>query len=192
MDPNSEELANLIHLLNRLVEEMPQNLDLRYRRADALLQSGFENARRGVTDLIAASKLQPDKVDVLLRVAHILYNIGESNDALEQTRECLRRDQDHKECHKLYKKLKKIAKVYNEMVAASEDGKEQVPVCIEKAKTLLDLEKNVAAIQFQAKEALCNCYAKDSSQAKTIHEAMEFCTDVLNLDPNHLDALINR
>ena len=52
-----------------------------------------------------------------MRLSVLHYHLGEAEESLNEVRECLRLDPDHKDCFTLYKKLKKVAKF---VVAARE------------------------------------------------------------------------
>lgn len=79
-----------------------------------------------------------------------------------EIRECLKLDADHKECFAHYKKVKKLVA----LLKSVEDlvNSEQWEGCIEKAQSILSLEKNIPPYEFSAKVSLCQCQGKVSGQ----------------------------
>ena len=63
------------------------------------------------------TKLRSDDTAGFMRLSVLHYHLGEAEESLNEVRECLRLDPDHKDCFTLYKKLKKVAKF---VVAARE------------------------------------------------------------------------
>jgi len=57
-----------------------------------------------------AALLQPDNTDALLKLGNLHLSIGESSIALKHIKDCLKLDQDHKECRKQFKQLKTLEK----------------------------------------------------------------------------------
>jgi len=55
-----------------------------------------------------------DNTDGLYKLANLHYQLGEADPSLNEVRECLRLDPEHKHCYPLYKKLKKVAKFLTE------------------------------------------------------------------------------
>ena len=51
-----------------------------------------------------------DNTDGLYKLANLHYQLGEAEPSLNEIRECLRLDPEHKHCYPLYKKLKKVAR----------------------------------------------------------------------------------
>ncbi len=58
----------------------------------------------------ASTKLRSDDTAGFFRLSELHYQLGEAEEALNEVRECLRLDPEHKECYPFYKKIKKVAK----------------------------------------------------------------------------------
>ena len=80
--------------------------------------------------------------------------------SFSEIRECLKLDQDHKECHKHYKKVKKLFK----QIESIHDllANEQWDDCLSKAQRMLETEPDMYPFVMRAKGHLCHCHAKVS------------------------------
>ena len=56
------------------------------------------------------------------KLSDLHYRLGEAEESLNEVRECLRLDPEHKECYPFYKRVKKVAKF---VTAAQEAQNEQ-------------------------------------------------------------------
>ena len=89
-------------------KQVPWDPFLREMRADAYL--GLGNVIHAISDIKAMTKLTNDNTEGYYKLASLHYQLGEAEEALMEIRECLKLDPDHKDCHPLYKSLKKVAK----------------------------------------------------------------------------------
>ena len=76
----------------------------------------------------------------------------------QEIRECLKLDPEHKECFPLYKKIKKVDK----LLLQCEDRSESRDYlgCVDSASAVLELEREVSLVVFEARKWLCSCYSK--------------------------------
>ena len=100
-----------IDLLGRVVDICPWDAELREIRADCYIAIG-ENFK-AISDIRSTTKLISDNTDAYLKLSHIHYQMGDAEDSLVQIRECLKLDQEHKQCKKHYTKVKKLVKQLN-------------------------------------------------------------------------------
>lgn len=102
-------------------------------------------------------------------------------------RECLKLNPDHKTCFPFYKRVKKLAKLREQLEKLNKG--EKWMDCLAKGKEILQFEKSVDSIQLDVFRHTCKC----NKEAGHIAEAIQECTEVLNNgDPNDLDILCER
>ncbi len=104
----SQQYQAAVDFLTEVLEHVPWDPALRDMRSEAYL--GMGNAVYAISDLRAGTKLRPDDTAGFYKMASLHYRLGEAEEALNEVRECLRLDPDHKECYPLYKRVKKVAK----------------------------------------------------------------------------------
>jgi DnaJ family protein C protein 3 len=73
-------------------------------------------------------------------------------------RECLKLNPDHKKCFPHYKKVKKLAKMFETLNGNVRD--EQWMECLDKAEQILKFEKSVSALQIDVFRVTCKCNMK--------------------------------
>ena len=78
-----------------------------------------------------------------------------------QIRECLKLDQEHKECKKHYTKVKKLVKQLNS--AQEFKNNQHFQECVDKAKQILVTEPHEQEYILKANLFLCHCNHKVSS-----------------------------
>ena len=72
---------------------------------------------------------------------NLTFQLGEGEESLNQIRECLKLDPEHKDCYPFYKKVKKVAKF---LVAAQEaQNNQDWQECIDAAQKILKNEPKV-------------------------------------------------
>jgi DnaJ family protein C protein 3 len=71
---------------------------------------GVGNTIHAISDIKSMTKLTTDNTVGFHKLALLHYQLGESEEALMEIRECLKLDPEHKDCYPFYKKLKKVAK----------------------------------------------------------------------------------
>jgi len=94
--------------LTDLVEHIPWDAELREMRADAYL--GVGNTMNAISEMRAMTKLTNDNTEGFFKLSTMHYQLGEGDESLQQIRECLKLDPEHKDCYPFYKKVKKVVK----------------------------------------------------------------------------------
>merc|ERR1711971_1477859 len=94
--------------LTEIVEHIPWDSTIREMRADAYLGAG--NTMNAISEMRAMTKLTNDNTEGFFKLSTMHYQLGEGEESLQQVRECLKLDPEHKDCYPFYKKVKKVAK----------------------------------------------------------------------------------
>jgi len=180
-----EDYANAEPLLDQVLEDCAWDPDLHRKRAKCRKARG--DIQNAISDVRSIAKLVPDSTDVYLEVSEMYYDVGDVENSLGQIRECLKLNPDHKTCFAFYKKVKKLAKLREQLEKLSSG--EKWMDCLAKGKEILKFEKDVDSIQLDVFRHTCRC----NKEAGHIAEAIQECTEVLNYgDPNDLDILCDR
>ena len=142
-----------IDRLTELVEHIPWDPFLRELRADAYL--GIGNTIHAISEMRALTKLTNDNTEGFFKLSTLHYQLGEGEESLNEIRECLRLDPEHKDCYPFYKKVKKVAKF---LTAAQEaQNTQDWNECIEASKKVLKNEPKIENIRFHGHDKLCHC-----------------------------------
>lgn len=158
-----------IALLTQLLEICPWSVEIREARAQSYIRVGDRLA--AVSDFRSVNRLSQDSTDGYYTLSKILYDLGDSGSALKEIRECLKLDPEHKDCFPLYKKIKKVDKVYTEAQAALEN--QQYAECTQHAEKIIKLEPNVPMIVYNGKQLLCSCLVKDEQFTSAVGRCRE-------------------
>merc|ERR1712226_732196 len=155
-----------IDRLTEIVEHIPWNSHLRELRADAYL--GVGNTIHAISEMRALTKLTNDNTDGFFKLSTLYYQLGEGEESLQQVRECLKLDPEHKDCYPFYKKVKKVAKFITAAQTAqdSQDWEE----CITAANKVLKNEPKIEAIKFHGYDKLCHCHLQEGVELDTARE----------------------
>ncbi|KAL7752249.1 hypothetical protein RI367_002294 [Sorochytrium milnesiophthora] len=87
----------------------PSSAKFRLQRANEHLLNGAVDMATG--DLTRVLRLTPTALDLYMRVARLqFYALYEPDSAIDHVRSCLASDPEHKECKKLFRKLKALRK----------------------------------------------------------------------------------
>nr|WBW70094.1 venom protein [Lampona murina] len=173
-----------ISVLTQLLQEIPWDAKLREMRSKSYEALG--DIVSAISDLRVILKSQTENQLRYLKLSELYYEIGETEEALNAIRECLRYDPDHKACFAHYKNIKKIAghlKAIQDLM-----NEENYAECISRAEKAIPLETKVPHIMYLLKSKLCICQNK----AGQISEAIKSCSDALNIKPNDFDMLCER
>ncbi|CAF0804561.1 unnamed protein product [Didymodactylos carnosus] len=170
-----KEYIQALDILSKIIEHCPWSIKFRELRADSYLN--VNDYAKAVTDLKATAKLIPDNTAAFLRISELLYQMGEAEDSLNNIRECLKLDPDHKQCHTHYIKIKKLAKQFDsikEFINA-----QKWTECIEKSTQILKLtDPQSSTFIFKAKNFMCTCSSKSKASAQ---ETIKICTEILGM-----------
>lgn len=179
-----QDFQGAIDVLGKIIEICPWDPEFREIRAECYIAQG--EFFKAIGDIRPTTKLRNDNTKGYYKLSLLHYDIGDADESLTQIRECLKLDPDHKECFPHYKKVKKLVK----QMQSAQDYKngEQYQECVDKAKQILKTEPNVFHYVIKAKSFICHC----NSKVGNIKEAFISCNEVLDQDPDNIDALIDR
>ncbi|BFZ00647.1 hypothetical protein BsWGS_03685 [Bradybaena similaris] len=179
-----QEYQEVINLLESAIENCPWDPALRELRAEAYIAQG--ELFKAISDIRPAAKLVPDNTKAYYKLSLLHYQMGEEEESLMQIRECLKLDPDHKECFEHYKKLKKLVKQLQNVQEAR--NSRQYDECINKANQIMKTEPDIMPFTLRAKSYLCHCNA----QSGNVNDALKSCSEVLQLDPDNVDAMVDK
>jgi len=174
----------VIDHLAKPIETSPWDVKLRKMRATSYEQTG--ELFKAIQDLRPITKLVNDYTEGFLKISQLYYAIGEGEDSLNQIRECLKLDQDHKECHKHYKHVKKLVKLLQDSQKYMD--KENYKDAIFKLKAALKIESRNHKFLASIKEKMCTSYVKQQSGK----DAIQACTETIELEPSNAMAYCDR
>lgn len=174
----------VIDQLAKPIEMSPWNINLRKMRATSYEKIG--EYFKAIQDLRPVTKLVSDDTEGYLKISQLYYAIGEGEDSLNQIRECLKLDQDHKECYKHYKHVKKLVKFLLNAQKHMDNG--QFGDAISKLKAALKVENENHKFLASIKEKMCTSYVKDRKS----QEALKACTETIVLEPSNANAYCDR
>ncbi|XP_003390240.1 PREDICTED: dnaJ homolog subfamily C member 3-like [Amphimedon queenslandica] len=175
---------DLLHQLQVSIELCPWYPHLRSARA--VYYEHTKQYQSAISDIKMLTKLIPDNTEGYYKISSLYYQLGEEEDSLREIRECLKLDQDHKDCYPLYKKLKKLVKQLEAARKMMEE--ERFEEAIDKLKNALKTESESVAILIKIKTRLCTSHTKISSY----DDGMKWCNEVLELDPENIDVLCDK
>uniref|UniRef100_A0A3B3D5L8 DnaJ homolog subfamily C member 3 n=1 Tax=Oryzias melastigma TaxID=30732 RepID=A0A3B3D5L8_ORYME len=156
----------------------------REMRAECYIQMG--EMGKAVSDLKAASKLKNDNTQAFYKLSTIYYNLGDHEMSLNEIRECLKLDPDHKQCYSHYKQVKKL----NKQIQSAEEliQEQRYEDAVGKYEAVMRTEPNVHQFTLLAKERICHALAKDQQASR----AVPVCSEVLQSDPENVNVLKDR
>ncbi|XP_066484286.1 dnaJ homolog subfamily C member 3-like [Tiliqua scincoides] len=173
-----------ISILDQAIEISPWDPEAKELRSECYIFLGDYN--KAILDLKPTTKLRNDNRAAFLKLSKLYYNLGEHEESLNHVRECLKLDQDDKDCFSHYKQVKKLAK---QLESAEEHIKAQrYEDAIEKYKAVMKTEPNVEVFATKAKGRICHCLSK----SKRPQEAIDVCTEAHQLDPRNIFILRDR
>ncbi|UXI20444.1 hypothetical protein NH340_JMT06387 [Sarcoptes scabiei] len=173
--------SEAIPILDRLNQE--HFLGYRFRELRALCYENIGDIINAINDLRAVTKMKSDDTDGYYKLSQLHYSLGEPEESLNAIRECLKLDPDHKECHKYYKKVKKLANFYK--TGHEYASQHNYPDCIAKLESGLELEKDTPNMVLLLKSKLCHCL----NMNKESHKAIKICSEAIELNPNDPNTL---
>lgn len=142
-------------VLTQVLNDVVWDVSLRAMRAQAHEESG--DLMSAIVDLRVTTKMRSDDTDGFLKLSRLHYRVGEAEESLVAIRECLKLDQDHKQCFAHYKKVKKLALLITSMNEAEKSG--SFVDCVQKADSVLKVDSSPAIGQVvRAKK--CHCQNK--------------------------------
>lgn len=181
---HSGDYSQAIQILERLIEIAPWDPESRELRAECFIRLG--DPRKAIQDLSPAARLRTDNRAAYLKLSKLHYQLGEHLESLIQVRECLKLDQDDKECFAHYKQVKKLSKQLDSAEELITDHRFQEGV--DKYNSVMKTEPNVAFYTSKAKERICHCLV----QMKRSEEALDMCSEAHQLNPQNIHILKDR
>ncbi|XP_037095751.1 dnaJ homolog subfamily C member 3a [Syngnathus acus] len=182
---NSKDYAGAAALLDAIIETCVWDVTSREMRADCFIQMG--EMGKAISDLKVSSKLRNDNTQAFYQLSTIYYNMGDHEMSLNEVRECLKLDPDHKQCFSHYKQVKKLNK---QILSAEELIQEQrYEEAVSKFEAVMKTEPNVPHFIMLANERICHALTHGQQQPD---RAIKVCGQVLQSDPHNIDALKNR
>uniref|UniRef100_A0A3P9N1J9 DnaJ homolog subfamily C member 3 n=1 Tax=Poecilia reticulata TaxID=8081 RepID=A0A3P9N1J9_POERE len=156
----------------------------REMRAECFIQMG--EMGKAISDLKALSKLKNDNTQAFYKLSTIYYNLGDHEMSLNEVRECLKLDPDHKQCFSHYKQVKKL----NKQIQSAEEliREQRFEEAVSKYEAVMKTEPNVPQFSALAKERICHAL----SQAQQGGRAVSACSEVLQSDPENVNVLKDR
>lgn len=173
-----------ITFLDKILEVCVWDAELRELRAECFIKEG--EPRKAISDLKAASKLKSDNTEAFFKISTLYYQLGDHELSLSEVRECLKLDQDHKRCFAHYKQVKKLNKLIESAEELIRDGR--YTDATSKYESVMKTEPSVAEYTVRSKERICHCFSKDEKPV----EAIRICSEVLQLEPDNVNALKDR
>ncbi|XP_051995464.1 dnaJ homolog subfamily C member 3-like [Xyrauchen texanus] len=173
-----------VKMLDQVMVLSPWDPESRELRAECYIKLG--EPRKAIMDLTLATRLRADNRPAFLKLGQLHYSLGEHHDSLNQVRECLKLDQDDKECFAHYKQVKKLSK---QLDAAEELISEQrYHEAFDKYELVMRMEPNVQFYANKAKERICFCLVKMRSAEK----AVDICSEAHQREPQNIHILRDR
>jgi len=163
-----------IDKITEVLEQVPWYPRLRELRAEAYM--GVGNTIHAISDIKSMTKLTTDNTVGFHKLALLHYQLGESEEALMEIRECLKLDPEHKDCYPFYKTLKKVAKSIS--AAQEAQNSQDWDECVAQAKKVLKNEPTIQRVRFHGYDKLCHCQLQGGFDLK---EARKSCSDALQI-----------
>ncbi|XP_069805635.1 dnaJ homolog subfamily C member 3-like [Dendropsophus ebraccatus] len=181
---NQEDYVGTVSWLEKVVEYSPWDPSMRELRSECYLHNG--DLTKAIQDLKPATKLRNDNRAAFLKLSKLYYIMGEHEESLSHIRECLKLDQDDKDCHSHYKQVKKLSR---QLEAAEELIRDQrYEAAVEKFEAAMKTEPDVEIYSKRAKERICHCLSK----SQHTEAAINVCTEALQRDPHNPQVLKDR
>uniref|UniRef100_A0A8C6UA12 DnaJ (Hsp40) homolog, subfamily C, member 3b n=1 Tax=Neogobius melanostomus TaxID=47308 RepID=A0A8C6UA12_9GOBI len=180
-----EELQEDAHeAYHRVITISPWDPELRELRADCHIRMG--DPQKAIQDLAPTTRLRNDNRAAFLKLSLLHYSLGEHHDSLTQIRECLKLDQDDKDCLGHYRQVKKLSKQLDYAEELIEE--QRFHEAIEKYESVMKTEPNTLHYTNLAKERICFCLV----QEKMALEAIDACSEAHQRDPRNAYILRDR
>ncbi|KAM9718191.1 dnaJ homolog subfamily C member 3b [Menidia menidia] len=176
--------GSTVSVLERAIEISPWDPESRELRAECFIRMG--DPQKAIQDLAPTTRLRNDNRAAFLKLSLLHHSLGEHRESLSHVRECLKLDQDDKECLGHYKQVKKLSKQLDSAEELIQEGRHQE--AIEKYEAAMKTEPNVLFYTNLAKERICFCLVK----LKQAEEAVDVCSEAHQRDPRNANVLRDR
>jgi DnaJ family protein C protein 3 len=144
-----------------------------------------------IGDLARAMKIQPSENRYSLQLAGLYFSIGEVESGLNAVKECLRQDPEHKECKKLFRKIKAVKKQFTVLKNLQQKRKWSsiLSILFTEDNFVRDVEEiGATALKKQVYMFACEGY----HWIKNHDNVISYCTKVLDINSDFVDARIFR
>lgn len=181
---DSQDYVTAATQLDTIIETCVWDVTSREMRAECFIQMG--DMGKAISDLKAASKLKSDNTQAFYKLSTIYYNLGDHEMSLNEVRECLKLDPDHKRCYSHYKQVKKL----NKQIQSAEEliQEQRYEDAVSKYEAVMKTEPNVHHFALLAKERICHALA----QGQQASRAISVCSEVIQSDPENVNVLKDR
>ncbi|EDQ91297.1 uncharacterized protein MONBRDRAFT_18046 [Monosiga brevicollis MX1] len=177
------EFAAAVQHFTEAAKEANSDGALRMHRANCLMQLG--ESGEAIGDLMRATKLISGNTRAYFLLSKLYYRMGERADALTNIRECVKLDEEDKECFGFYKMLKKFNKAMDKLDAAYEHKRyAEVLQHLQKARGI-DTSEPEYTRRFLNLE--CECF--DNLQKP---DTIAKCNEAIAADPQHAMNLVHK
>ncbi|MEQ2167944.1 hypothetical protein GOODEAATRI_009258 [Goodea atripinnis] len=173
--------SGTINALEKVIEISPWDPKSRELRADCYIRMG--DPQKAIQDLTPAARLSNDNRAAFLKLSLLHYSLGEHHESLK---ECLKLDQDDKDCFIHYKQVKKLSKLLDSAEESIQQGRHQE--AIEKFESAMTTEPNIQFYTNLAKERICFCLVK----LQLATEAIDVCSEAHQREPRNANILRDR
>ncbi|XP_058471353.1 dnaJ homolog subfamily C member 3a [Solea solea] len=181
---SSKDYVTAASQLHTVIETCVWDVTAREMRAECFIQLG--EMGKAISDLKAASKLKNDNTQAFYKLSTIYYNLGDHEMSLNEVRECLKLDPDHKQCYSHYKQVKKLNKQIQSAEALIQE--QRYEEAVRKYETVMKTEPNVQPFSQRSKERICHALSKGQQSSR----AVSVCSEVLESDPENVNVLKDR
>uniref|UniRef100_A0A8C5I7K3 DnaJ homolog subfamily C member 3 n=1 Tax=Gouania willdenowi TaxID=441366 RepID=A0A8C5I7K3_GOUWI len=142
--------------LDAIIDTCVWDAASREMRAECWIELG--EVGKAIGDLKAASKLRNDNTQAFYKLSTIYYNLGDHEMSLNEVRECLKLDPDHKQCYSHYKQVKKL----NKQIQSAEEliQEQRFEEAVSKYEAVMKTEPNVHLFSLLAKARICHALSQ--------------------------------
>ncbi|XP_012892303.1 PREDICTED: dnaJ homolog subfamily C member 3-like, partial [Dipodomys ordii] len=146
--------------------------ELRELRAECFIQEG--EPRKAISDLKAASKLKNDNTEAFYKISTLYYQLGDHELSLRSVL--------------LIWSLFAVEIGMSELLLIMFHSFNRYMDAASKYESVMKTEPSVAEYTIRSKERICHCFSKDEKPV----EAIRVCSEVLQMEPDNVDALKDR
>uniref|UniRef100_A0A6B2FX05 DnaJ homolog subfamily C member 3 (Trinotate prediction) n=1 Tax=Myxobolus squamalis TaxID=59785 RepID=A0A6B2FX05_MYXSQ len=181
---HQNKLQEAFDVSQTIIDTIPMCIHCRKMRV--LMLEGIKNDELLQLELKILSQLNPNDLEIFLKLAKYAYNEGDIVESHNQLKRCLISDPDQSNCKTLFKKLKKIKKLQENI--ESYIGKNDFSRVLSEASSLLQESSDSTKITRNAKSFLCRANQKLGN----LVEALSLCSLVIKNNPDDIEAMFSR
>ncbi|XP_029310656.1 dnaJ homolog subfamily C member 3b [Cottoperca gobio] len=176
--------SSTISVLERVIEISHWDPESRELRAECYIRMG--DPQKAILDLTPTTRLRNDNRAAFLKLSMLHYSLGDHHESLNHIRECLKLDQDDKECFSHYKQVKRLSKQLDSAEELIQQDRYQE--AINKYQSVMKSEPNIPYYTNLAKEKICFCLVKINFAL----DAIDVCSEAHQRDPRNANVLRDR